>query len=86
MAAAASTSLSSASKIGTHALAFEAGGIVDAVGALADPRIVSARLFDCYRGQPIPAGKKSLAYTIEYRAADRTLTDDELTYLIEELL
>jgi phenylalanyl-tRNA synthetase beta chain len=48
---------------------------------LRDPRIESARLFDCYRGAPIPSGKKSLAYTISYRAADRTLTDDEVNAL-----
>jgi len=39
------------------------------------------RLFDTYRGAPIPPGQKSLAYTIAYRAADRTLTDDEVNAL-----
>jgi phenylalanyl-tRNA synthetase beta chain len=34
-------------------------------------------LFDVYRGEKLPAGKKSLAFAIRYRAADRTLTDDE---------
>lgn len=37
-----------------------------------------ARLFDVYRGEPIPAGKKSLAYALTYQAADRTLTDREV--------
>lgn len=36
------------------------------------------RLFDVYRGDPIPAGKKSLAYALTYRAPDRTLKDDEV--------
>jgi phenylalanyl-tRNA synthetase beta chain len=40
--------------------------------------IEDVRLFDQYAGAPIPAGKKSLAYTISYRAADRTLTDAEI--------
>lgn len=35
-------------------------------------------LFDVYRGTNIPSGKKSLAYAIRYRAADRTLTDEEI--------
>lgn len=35
-------------------------------------------LFDEYAGDPIPPGRKSLAYSIAYRAADRTLTDDEV--------
>ncbi|MGD9764873.1 MAG: phenylalanine--tRNA ligase subunit beta [Candidatus Binatia bacterium] len=42
-------------------------------------------LFDAYAGAPIPAGKKSLAYSIAYRAADRTLTDEEVNALQEEL-
>ncbi len=33
--------------------------------------------FDVYRGAPLPAGKKSLAFAIRYRATDRTLTDAE---------
>jgi len=43
-------------------------------------------LFDAYTGAPIPAGKKSLAYAITYRAADRTLTDEVVNALQEELL
>jgi phenylalanyl-tRNA synthetase beta chain len=34
-----------------------------------------------YVGAPIPEGKKSLAYSIAYRAADRTLTDAEVNQL-----
>jgi len=36
------------------------------------------RLFDVYEGEAIPAGKKSLAYSLTYRAPDRTLTDKEV--------
>jgi phenylalanyl-tRNA synthetase beta chain len=42
-------------------------------------------LFDEYVGAPIPPGKKSLAYSISYRASDRTLTDEEVNSLHEEL-
>ena len=34
--------------------------------------------FDLYRGEQIPAGKKSIAFSLRYRAADRTLTDAEV--------
>jgi phenylalanyl-tRNA synthetase beta chain len=37
-----------------------------------------ARLFDVYRGEPITAGSKSLAYALTYQAGDRTLTDKEV--------
>jgi phenylalanyl-tRNA synthetase beta chain len=40
--------------------------------------IESVRLFDLYRGEQIGAGQKSMAYRITYRAADRTLKDEEV--------
>ena len=36
------------------------------------------QLFDVYRGEPIPAGHKSLAYSLTYQTDDRTLTDKEV--------
>jgi len=39
----------------------------------------SIRLFDVYRGQNLPAGKKSLAYALTYQAMDRSLTDKEVS-------
>lgn len=39
----------------------------------------SIRLFDVYRDEKrLGAGKKSMAYSLEYRAADRTLTGEEV--------
>ncbi len=37
-----------------------------------------ARLFDVYEGPQVPQGQRSLAYSLTYRAADRTLTDAEV--------
>ncbi len=37
----------------------------------------SVRLFDVYTGEQIPAGKKSLAFALRFRAPDRTLTEEE---------
>src|SRR5690606_36178761 len=34
--------------------------------------------FDVYRGKGLPEGTKSLAFTLAFRATDRTLTDDEV--------
>ncbi len=41
----------------------------------------SVALFDVYTGEPIPAGKKSLAYTVVYQSNERTLTDQEVDAL-----
>jgi phenylalanyl-tRNA synthetase beta chain len=35
------------------------------------------RLFDVYTGEQVAAGKRSLAYTLRFRAPDRTLTSEE---------
>ena len=43
--------------------------------------LASVELFDIYRGEKLPAGKKSMAYRIWYQASDRTLTDDEVSAL-----
>ncbi len=40
--------------------------------------LINLRLFDVFRGEQIGAGKKSLAYSLEYQAEDRTLTDQEV--------
>lgn len=39
----------------------------------------SVRLFDIYTGEQLGEGKKSLAFALSFRAADRTLTEDEAT-------
>ena len=36
------------------------------------------RLFDLYRGEQVGEGRKSLALRLEFRAPDRTLTDEEV--------
>lgn len=41
--------------------------------------LAKAQLFDVYRDEErVGAGKKSMAYALEYRAADRTLTTEEV--------
>jgi phenylalanyl-tRNA synthetase beta chain len=40
--------------------------------------LASVTLFDEYRGESVPAGQRSLAFRLVYRAGDRTLTDDDV--------
>ncbi len=44
------------------------------------------RLFDIYRGDPVPAGKKSLAFSLTYQTDDRTLTDKEVARVQEKIV
>ncbi len=46
----------------------------------------SATLFDVYTGEPIPAGKKSLTYSLVYQSQERTLKDAEANTLQEKIV
>ncbi|WKK22846.1 phenylalanine--tRNA ligase subunit beta [Streptomyces olivoreticuli] len=50
-----------------------------ALRAGAGELLESLRLFDIFTGEQLGEGKKSLAYALRFRAADRTLTADEAT-------
>jgi phenylalanyl-tRNA synthetase beta chain len=54
-----------------------AGDVEAALVRGAGPLLESLRLFDVYEGEQVGAGHKSLAYTLRFRAPDRTLTADE---------
>ncbi|MFG1957213.1 phenylalanine--tRNA ligase subunit beta [Nonomuraea sp. NPDC049028] len=56
--------------------------VADVEAALRDGAgelLESIRLFDVYAGEQVGEGNKSLAYTLRFRAADRTLTVEETT-------
>ncbi len=57
-----------------------------AIGAAGGKLLESARLFDVYRGPGIGADRKSLAFALMYRAADRTLTDEDVAAVHEKLV
>jgi phenylalanyl-tRNA synthetase beta chain len=44
------------------------------------------KLFDIYRGANLGEGKKSLAFSLELRADDRTLTDADTEPVITKVL
>ncbi len=50
------------------------------------PWLEEASLFDVYVGQPIPAGKRSLAFHLTYRDPERTLTDEAVDRHHEALI
>lgn len=43
-------------------------------------------LFDVYRNDKLGNKKKSVAYSLKFRAKDRTLTDDEINKAMEEII
>ena len=44
------------------------------------------RLFDVYTGPQVGEGKRSLAFTVALRGADRTLSADEITSVRERIV
>lgn len=46
----------------------------------------SCRLFDYYDGAQVPAGKKSLAYSLQFRDSSRTLTDEDVSKVMSKIL
>ncbi len=54
-----------------------AAAVVDAVRDGAGELLEDVRLFDVYTGPQIGDGRKSLTLALRFRAADRTLTEDE---------
>lgn len=44
------------------------------------------RLFDVYTGEPIPAGQKSLAYALTFRAPDQTLNEKAVNKLRKKII
>jgi phenylalanyl-tRNA synthetase beta chain len=56
-----------------------AGSVAAALASGAGELLEDVRLFDVYTGAQVGSGQKSLAYTLSFRATDRTLTVAETT-------
>ncbi|MBC2580280.1 phenylalanine--tRNA ligase subunit beta [Clostridium sp. DJ247] len=46
----------------------------------------SIKLFDVYKGEQIPSGKKSIAYAIVYRAENKTLKDEDVNKVHDKIV
>jgi phenylalanyl-tRNA synthetase beta chain len=54
-----------------------AGAVRDAIRAAAGELLGALTLFDVFEGAPLGEGRKSLAFALELRASDRSLTGEE---------
>ena len=60
--------------------------VEEVITAAAGKLLRGIRLFDIYRGVGIPEGKKSMAFSLELRADDRTLTDQDSEAVVTKVL
>ena len=60
--------------------------VTDVINASAGKLLRGVKLFDIYRGAGIPEGKKSMAFSLELRADDRTLTDADSEGVMTKVL
>ena len=63
-----------------------AGELVEAAGEAAGPELREFRVFDVYRGGQIPAGKKSIAFSVAFRSPERTLSQEDAHSLRERIV
>jgi phenylalanyl-tRNA synthetase beta chain len=57
-----------------------------AIGSAGGKLLESVRLFDVYRGEGVPEGAKSLAFSLVYRDSARTLTSEEVERAHDKLV
>ena len=60
--------------------------MLEAIRKAGGKTLEDVSLFDIYRGIKLGADKKSVAYSISFRAADRTLTEQEINKSMEKIL
>lgn len=63
-----------------------AGRIEYIISKYGGEMLEDVELFDIYDGDQIPDGYKSMAYSLSYRAADRTLKDEDVNEIHEKIV
>ena len=58
----------------------------DLIAATGGFLLKEVRLFDVYRGDPVPEGKKSLAYALTFQAPDKTLRDAVVAKQVQRIV
>ena len=66
--------------------AITVGQVEEVIEKAAGKLLRNIRLFDIYRGTGVPEGKKSMAFSLELRADDRTLTDTDSEQVVSKVL
>ena len=63
-----------------------AGDIAQIIKKAAGSLLLGTKVFDVYTGTGLEENKKSIAYSLEFGANDRTLTDEEINQVLEKII
>jgi phenylalanyl-tRNA synthetase beta chain len=63
-----------------------AGAVQNLIAESGGFLLKDVRLFDVYRGDPVPEGRKSLAYALTFQAPDKTLRDAIVTKQVRRIV
>ncbi|MDR0199495.1 MAG: phenylalanine--tRNA ligase subunit beta [Streptococcaceae bacterium] len=59
--------------------------VVAAIEEAGVKTLVAIKLFDLYQGDNVPAGKKSLAYSLTFQALEETMTDEQIESAMKKI-
>lgn len=62
------------------------GDIVKAITKAGPKTLTGIKLFDIFKPKTLDGAKRSLAYSLEFRSPERTLTDDEVNAACEKIM
>jgi len=62
------------------------GSVLASIRKAGGALLESAEMFDIYRGAQLGEGKKSVAFSLAFRTAERTLSDDDVNPLMKKIL
>ena len=62
------------------------GAVLTAIRKAGGALLESAAMFDIYRGAQLGEGKKSVAFSLVFRNAERTLSDDDVNPVMKKIL
>lgn len=62
------------------------GSVLSSIRKAGGSLLEKAEMFDIYRGTQLAEGKKSVAFSLVFRTAERTLSDDDVNPLMQKIL
>ncbi|WP_010532445.1 phenylalanine--tRNA ligase subunit beta [Lentibacillus jeotgali] len=64
----------------------QAGDIKETIKETGAPLVKNVQVFDVYKGENLPEGKKSIAYSLRYQDPEKTLKDVEVEQSYQEIV